>query len=178
MYYSQDFAIANDECDEIVSNFDALGYDQAYVGERGVSHTHIRSTSIHWVDPTKLINKAIYGFILEVNNRFFKYNIDKYENLQFGKYEVGNFYDWHRDSIDQFESPMTRKLSATVVLSDSDSYEGGAFEFFNGIEKPIRPIQSKGTVIIFDSQDWHRITKVTKGVRYSLVMWANGTKFK
>jgi predicted 2-oxoglutarate/Fe(II)-dependent dioxygenase YbiX len=33
-------------------------------------------------------------------------------------------------------------------------------------------------VIVFASHDWHRVTPVTKGVRYSLTLWFLGPHFK
>ena len=37
---------------------------------------------------------------------------------------------------------------------------------------------SKGTLICFPSHLWHRVKPVTKGERYSLVMWFGGPSFK
>ena len=38
-------------------------------------------------------------------------------------------------------------------------------------------IRDQGTIIVFDSYDWHRVTPVTKGVRYSIVCWTSGPNF-
>ena len=32
----------------------------------------------------------------------------------------------------------------------------------------------QGSVIVFDSRDWHRVTPITKGIRYSIVCWTKG----
>ena len=40
------------------------------------------------------------------------------------------------------------------------------------------PIKNRGGVIVFDASDWHRLTPVLKGTRYSLVMWASGSNFR
>ena len=74
-----------------------------------------------------------------------------------------------------------RKLSLTLCLTDPKEYEGGELQFFNG-ERPIEQriindIQDQGSVIVFDSRDWHRVTPVTKGTRYSLVCWSVGPNF-
>ena len=39
-------------------------------------------------------------------------------------------------------------------------------------------LKTKGTIINFPSFVWHRVTPVTKGTRYSLVVWHNGPKLK
>ena len=41
--------------------------------------------------------------------------------------------------------------------------------------KEIRP---QGSMIVFPSYTYHCVTPVTKGTRYSLVLWANGEPFK
>ena len=72
-----------------------------------------------------------------------------------------------------------RKLSTIVQLSNPDDYEGGEFQFFNGEEEPEDlKIKSQGSVIVFDSLDWHRLTPITSGVRYSLTQWSQGPKFQ
>ena len=37
---------------------------------------------------------------------------------------------------------------------------------------------SKGSLVVFPSFVWHRVKKVTKGTRYSLVIWSCGWPFK
>ena len=67
----------------------------------------------------------------------------------------------------------------TVQLSDSKDYEGGEFQFYNGNGDPeIPPIQEQGSVLVFDSRMYHRVTPITKGVRYSLVSWILGPHFR
>ena len=48
---------------------------------------------------------------------------------------------------------------------------------YQKFEKLHEQIKSVGTVIVFDSRDWHRVTPVTKGVRYSIVCWTVGPNF-
>ena len=38
-------------------------------------------------------------------------------------------------------------------------------------------LKKKGTVISFPSHVYHRVKPVTKGTRYSLVIWHRGPKF-
>ena len=44
--------------------------------------------------------------------------------------------------------------------------------------KQAKEILPKGSIIVFPSFVWHRVKPVTKGVRYSLVMWNLGYPFK
>ena len=77
-----------------------------------------------------------------------------------------------------------RKISITLNLSVENSYEGGNLKFDFGPHTPgerfkecveIRP---QGSIIVFPSFEYHCVTPVTKGTRYSLVLWALGAPFK
>ena len=70
----------------------------------------------------------------------------------------------------KFTNGKTRKLSMTIVLNND--YEGGEFQFFNYKDQLIK--EKKGTVIVFPSYMVHRVRPVTKGTRYSLVVWFCG----
>ena len=75
----------------------------------------------------------------------------------------------------QFEPPV-RKISMTILLSDPKEFKGGDLEFMTQGNKPPHLIQ--GQAVFFASFIRHRVAKVTKGVRRSLVMWFNGPPFK
>ena len=60
----------------------------------------------------------------------------------------------------------------------NDDYEGGGFKFTGDIGNPIGGNGTKGTVIVFPSYHSHSVEKVTKGIRYSLVVWFLGKGFK
>jgi PKHD-type hydroxylase len=76
-----------------------------------------------------------------------------------------------------------RKLSISVQLSDCSEYEGGELEFQpRDVQDPNHTIacteaQTKGSIIIFPSYVWHRVKPVTKGTRYSLVIWNLGRPY-
>ena len=68
-----------------------------------------------------------------------------------------------------------RKIS--MVLWLNDNFKGGDFELHNSFcqEGKIKP--TKGTLIFFPSYYLHKVHKVTKGTRYSLVTWFVGNRF-
>ena len=41
----------------------------------------------------------------------------------------------------------------------------------------LKDIRDQGSVVVFDSRDFHRVTPVTKGTRYSIVCWTVGPNF-
>ena len=131
-----------------------------------------------------ILNEIMWGFVHHANDEMFRYNLEHFQSLQFSKYEKGNYYDWHRDVV-MSEKEKIRKLSLSFSITDHNHYEGGNLEFFAGEDKKSidfsndlsEKIRKVGTVIVFDSREWHRVTPVTKGVRYSVVCWTVGPHF-
>ena len=67
------------------------------------------------------------------------------------------------------------------MLSDPKDFEGGDLEFYDyappGRKDKIlktNDMKQKGTIITFPSFVIHRVLPVTKGIRYSLVIWHKG----
>jgi len=140
----------------------------------------IRKTKLNWLQKDHGMNEILLKYVLETNQKVWKYNLTKFTPCQFGKYELDNFYGWHQDSGYSYAETEveTRKLSLTLQLSSHLDYEGGTFEFWNGLKKPIiPPILEQGSILIFDSRMWHQVTPITKGIRYSLVSWVLGSPF-
>ena len=73
---------------------------------------------------------------------------------------------------------MVRKLSFVLQLSDPDDYEGGNLQLLDEGGKSYIAPRQRGTMILFDSRTQHRVLKVTKGCRKSLVGWTVGPRWK
>ena len=155
-----------------------------------------RNSDVAWLDPI-WIYKEIHPYIQEANKKAgWNYQWDRSEICQFTKYNKGQYYDWHCDGWDKvYDNPGTqqhgriRKLSATCQLTDGSEYQGGELEFdmreyephMRDESKHLRKateILPKGSIIVFPSFVWHRVKPVTRGVRYSLVLWNLGYPFK
>lgn len=97
-------------------------------------------------------------------------SIAQVEPIQFTDYLAGDHYRWHYDQhgIGVEEKPE-RFVSASIELSDPDSYEGGGLEFF-GISDAV-PDRKRGRIIVFSSMMCHRARIVESGRRCSLVLW-------
>lgn len=143
------------------------------------------------------IYKEIQPYV-NLANRLANWNFDWdwTEQMQFTKYGLNQHYNWHCDSypkpyvdVPDGMKGKIRKLSVTVSLSDPDNYDGGGLEFdlrnthdYEWNEKKSKTvcqeIKYKGSVVVFPSFVWHRVTPVTRGTRYSLVMWNLGQPWK
>ena len=151
----------------------------------------IRNSNVSWLDDP-WIYKEIHPYINEANrNAGWNFEWDWSESIQFTHYRLNYHYDWHRDSSEKpYNDPNNknrvgkiRKLSATVALSPPEDYRGGnlEFNFGNSIKSKAtvcEEAKSQGSIIVFPSFMFHRVTPVTKGTRYSLVLWQLGEPFK
>jgi PKHD-type hydroxylase len=152
-----------------------------------------RDSNIVWLSD-RWIFKEIQPFIHQANRLAgWDFQWDFSEACQFTKYKLNQHYDWHCDSWESAyankDNPDTfgkiRKLSVTCSLSAPEDYEGGELEFDFRNTDPDKPairkcaeIKPRGSIVVFPSHVWHRVKPVTKGTRYSLVIWNLGYPFK
>ena len=190
MFYMFPRTVKPEVCNKLVKDFIANDLKLAKVGTAR-DDPEIRKTSVYFV-PTKIKSKAndiAWYFLKQANKEYFHYDLELFESVQFAEYKDGAFYDWHQDVAQpDGKNNVRRKLSLTFVLSDPDTFEGGELQFYNGgrpmytskkdLELTENDMKAQGSLIIFDSRDWHRVTPVTKGVRYSVVCWSSGQAFR
>ena len=175
-------------CDEIINRHENQGN---FIEGKIESSPDYKSKSLRKSDvifsDDQWINAILYGYVIFANNQNFNYELTDFDKecAQLTRYVKGEFYNLHRDfcptrNMDSY----TRKLSATVQLSDSDDYEGGDLvidmsaydEDYTNRRKNHKMTRCKGSVIVFDSRLPHEVTPVTRGTRYSLVKWVHGDK--
>ena len=154
-----------------------------------------RDSNIVWLNEQWIYDEILPYVNTANQNAGWNFEFSWSESCQFTKYKLDQYYDWHCDSWDRpygqdFDNPnligKVRKLSVTVSLSDPNDYEGGELEFdFRNLD-PDKPanikiceeIKPQGSIVVFPSHVWHRVKPVTKGTRYSLVIWSCGYPFK
>ena len=113
-----------------------------------------RNSDVVWLDET-WIYKEIHPYINIANKSAgWDFKWDRSQVAQFTKYKLNQYYDWHCRNY----GPHIRDESRHVQQ-----------------EKEMLP---KGSIIVFPSFVWHRVKPVTKGTRYSLVLWNTGDPFK
>lgn len=77
------------------------------------------------------------------------------------KYPTGGLHSLHTDY--GVHNGIERTKVITVQLSDPSDYEGGLLV----IDNEVAP-KNKGSVILYNGNDLHEVTKVTNGARFSL----------
>jgi len=160
-----------------------------------------RNSQNAWVPTTHWLGGFIWHYIERANRENFLYDLRCIDNesIQYTQYNRGQFYGWHNDSdlptqykpiavgnrsdalVQDFlntECEMVRKLSFVLQLSDPDDYEGGNLQLLDENRKCYFAPRQRGTVILFDSRTQHRVLKVTKGTRKSIVGWTVGPRWK
>jgi PKHD-type hydroxylase len=127
-------------------------------------------------------------------NAGWNFEWDWSESMQFSHYTKGYFYGWHNDSSpipggdpSNITYGKIRKISTVISLSNPASYQGGQFQMDFRAEDPdeserqiqnVNELNEQGTLICFPSFLWHRLQPLTKGKRYSLIVWHWGLPFK
>lgn len=141
----------------------------------------IRSANIFTLEndeENKWVFEKVANIVSVVNAIHFDYDISGISHgLQLIHYssdmEVKGHYDWHIDA-GQGE-PVYRKISFTAQLSDPRDYEGCEL-LINNHAGQITGTKERGSVHLFPSYMPHKVTPITKGERYALVIWIHGPK--
>ena len=204
-YWAFESALTPRFCDEVIKyalgKKETIAITSAYKNKKLTKQDIFdlkrrRNSDLVWLNDY-WIYKELHPFVHQANkNAGWNFEWDRSESCQFTKYKLNQYYDWHCDSGEKaYDHPnklshgKIRKLSMTCQLTDGSEYSGGELEFdFRNYEPHIREehkhlrkckqILPKGSIIVFPSFVWHRVKPVTKGTRYSLVVWHLGYPFK
>ena len=188
------------QCDSIIKNQKKIKKHRGTIGTEGDGNVKAnlgtRNSNVSWVVDEE-IHKFMFRYIDTANkNAGWNFETSWTEDIQFTEYKKNQHYNWHND---MFAKPyqkhtfpkyngLIRKISCSILLNDPKKYEGGDFEigytnnFYKGnIDKHKHSFNKtnakQGSVIVFPSFIWHRVTPVTKGTRYSLVSWTLGKPY-
>lgn len=175
-YWLYPQAISKKQCELILEEAD---WSKEHTAEfmrdgQSISNEDTRTTKVTFMPTYSVIGCILNTHLLNINTYQWHYDIRSVQDIQIGHYEEGGHYDWHVDVTVPDKNNLQRKLSAVLMLSDPNDYEGGLLEI-KGIELPKL---KQGTLIIFPSYMKHRVTKVTKGNRFTAVAWAVGPAFR
>ena len=164
-------------CNRIIKENESLDIIDGAVESKDKNR---RSSKISWV-PQDKFPKELQQCI-DSANKLYNFSLHEFESLQYSRYEEGDHYDWHVDNHSKpYNNGMIRKLSFSICLNDE--FEGGDFDL--GRPSPLTGKTNietfklkKGEMIIFPSHTWHKVNKVTKGIRKTLVGWVVGSQWK
>lgn len=171
-------ALPKSECESIIHD---MKKTDAIDGSVFNSSKEYRKSKIRWVSGQASLEQFLLREINLINAEFFNVDIQQaMAEIQFSEYdsEYGGKYDWHHDIDWHNPNNFDRKLSVVVQLSDPDTYKGGDFEFSESQSPNKDELRMQGSILVFPSYLVHRVTEITEGVRYSLVSWIKGPRWR
>ena len=102
------------------------------------------------------INVKIKKLIDKYSKIYPGYNISNFEIL---KWPVGEYHDWHTDTIN---------YDKTTITYLNKDYKGGRTTVDNYTVEP-----ETGKIILFDSGIRHKVSPLIEGERYVILVWYN-----
>ena len=186
------FGMATNKLMATTGEFSEYASNKEWTKEKIKKQKEMRDSTVSFLDEP-WISVEIITAIMEGNKQAaWNFDLDMLEKIQFTMYNSNQHYTWHTDSDPESDNYFgKRKLSFTIQLSDPEEYSGGQLLIYNSNpkqkESPFDKNESilfsdkslkKGTLTLFPSFLWHKVTPVIRGQRLSLLGWCQGPKFK
>lgn len=177
LYWYWESAVDPAFCKYIVEKTDWTAATTGLIGDvKGNKLSQARKAGIVWEPPHAPISATLFLLMVAINKEAnWNFLIEGAEDTQLTKYEQTGHYGWHQDTYLQ-SSDTQRKLTSVLLLNDASEFEGGTLELM-GVDE-FKGLNKAGSLIVFPSYLTHRVTPVTKGVRYTAVCWAIGPQFR
>ena len=184
---------------DLTEKFDSSMQDSRLHGD--ALNKDKRNSQNTWIPSHYWVSGFLWHYVERANRENFLYDLKCIdgESLQYTRYQEGEFYNWHNDAglATQFKptavgndnekltqdyvpqmTEQVRKLSFSLQLSDPDDYEGGNVVLLDEAGRRYVAPRQRGTIVLFDSRTQHRVCKVRKGIRKSIVGWVVGPRWK
>jgi len=167
-----------EDCDKAFAEYMLLPTRNATMGIKSdnVDHSQ-RNTTIRFSDKENWFGHMMYKYALLANvDCSWGWEVNDHEAVQFAEYGINQKYNWHVDNFPLSGAPTDRKITVICLMNDPSEFEGGELQI--RLYGEFTPELKKGSLIAFPSVLEHRVTPVTKGVRYSSTMWLSGPRFR
>lgn len=179
-----------EECQSIIDYGSQFPVKEGKVGHGGDCHiSPIRSSKVRWLQRDDANLQFVFDRLvlrcLRVNQDCFRFQLSNYpelsfEHAQFTEYhaDTEDHYEWHEDNtwVPKVHTEEDRKISCIVQLSQQDAYKGGVLELERAQLRK-EHFTDQGDTLFIPSFLRHRVTNVSEGIRYSLVIWFKGKRF-
>jgi PKHD-type hydroxylase len=189
-YFKQIFS--REECEKILNDSDSYPRQNGTIGTQdGYKEVNSsRRSTVRFIDKSDQnftwVFDKLWLLAKSCNSDHFHFDVTDLDFVQIAEYHhtnLGQYSDHHDVAWINNPHPRHRKLSATVNLSDPNSYQGGDFEFTylqfrSPTEQHKQEMREQGSAIFFPSFISHAIKPVTAGTRYSITAWFEGPKWR
>ena len=172
--------LSADECDQLIGYSEEQGlWNSAIGGKKPAYDLYIRNSEERQIGNTSehaWLFDRMQDVINQVNQDY-KFILSHGNPFRILKYKVGGHYNRHEDL--GVGPTSTRKISLAIQLSNPEDYDGGDLEFtYEASKEAQENRRNRGAAIIFPSFLAHKVTIVTRGVRWSMVSWVQGPPFR
>ena len=183
--FYKELCFTPEECNKIVKEYGAKLYpSKATIGhgdKEGTYDPKIRTVdtyNIEYDDNSRWIFERIAAAVGNANAEYYRYDLygitHALQLLHYKSSELGH-YDWHIDCGNG--NSAYRKISVSIPLTPRDQYTGGELVISNNGNE-LTAIDEQGSISMFPSFQLHKVTPVTEGERWAIVIWINGPRFK
>ncbi len=165
----------NEELQKIRDLGDSLELESAKMANITKQTRKWRKSRIAWIHPIKENMWMFKRIICEF--REYPEAVDM-QSLQYTIYNRGGHYNWHVDRSTNEKDPIAKRrvVAGVIQLSKPEEYNGGDLylkvpndEMFELVEEKVE--REYGKLVIFPANMLHKVSKVTRGIRRSLVFW-------
>ena len=163
--------LTSKECQEIINycTGKCKQSDVSISGDKLSMRKDIRNSLNTFIAPDELPSiKKVLDCLIKVSFEFFNFPITTVEPIQYAEYNEGMYYNAHIDSGETLD--LDRDISVSVFLTPRNQYEGGNLSFLYPTGW-VEANEQQGSIILFSSMLTHKVNKVKKGKRSSLVLW-------
>lgn len=180
--FKPNLTLTREECNRAIALTSGLYGHKAAVGTKtgGDYAPEVREVEefdIPLRSDTKWLYEKLGTAVSVANKEYYKFDIvgivHSLKLLRYVPGEVNGHYTWHAD-VGSGNS-AARKISIVAMLSNPNEYEGGILEIDNHGVK-LEASKEQGSLHMFPSYMSHRVTPVTKGERWTLVVWVHGSQ--
>lgn len=179
MYWKWDSALSPEFCHSALQEINWATAEVATINQENIpADPSRRVTDIIWQSPMQPLGCIARTYIEAANNSAgWGFLLNGQEDTQLSRYKSENkgHYDWHMDAFPPKDG-VQRKLSCVILLNVPSEFEGGELQLKTSEGENL--LTKQGSIIVFPSFMEHKVTPVTKGVRYTAVTWAIGPSFK
>lgn len=186
-YYRYAACFSPPECAELIRLAEAKGMTPGSIGNGLGSIPHVDTAYRQVVTARLTPDDAQWAFdnlIQKTTWANVEYKFDLhglYEDIGIMRYDEpsaeqpAGHYNWHQDFGGGVFS--RRKISIVGLLSSPTDFIGGELHLFNESDA-VADLSQQGDMVMFPSWTPHCVTDVSHGVRYSLVAWVSGARFR
>jgi PKHD-type hydroxylase len=166
---------SDDECDKLLEI--SQKHHSDLLKDRGAADKNVSTSVVEMHYYGSSLDK-MFRMVHDINRNYYGYNLfqERPLGMNVNRYSGStNEYPYHKDC----NTPGTScdsKLTAIMNIS-KEPYEGGDFFLYFGYDKHLPEVHERGSLLVFPSHTYHKVSPVVNGERITLSTWLQGPNF-